>query len=237
MDAASIESLIKDWVFCALAVIFFGASLYLLLFERAAASAGIAVIAAVFCALMGNPDRFQSMKFSLSGVETKAREVIQQAEVSQQQFRKLAAMTGELIVELDASSGRWYSGNPAFRIARKTELLTTLKSLGLTDTELQAVKAADKKWVIIDYIGMIIQYETAAIPNSESNRQEALRAVVADFTGNGIEQMITITPEKLRTSAEKLGVLTDNVQGLITDLDYYLKTGEHRRPEVWAQHN
>lgn len=106
MDAPAIGNLIKDWGFSVLTVVFFGVSLYLLLFAKATGSAGVSVVAAVFCALMGSPDRFQSVKFSLSGIETKAREAIQQADVSQQQFQKLAAMTGQLIVELNASMGR-----------------------------------------------------------------------------------------------------------------------------------
>ena len=55
---------IKDWGFNALALTFFVVGLYSLLWIRPFRNATAALVAAAFCALMGNPDRFQ-MKFSL----------------------------------------------------------------------------------------------------------------------------------------------------------------------------
>jgi hypothetical protein len=77
-----ISKFITDWGFNALALIFFAVVLYSLIWRKASGNATVAMIAAVFCALMGNPDRFQTMKFSLTGIETSAREVIQQVQVS-----------------------------------------------------------------------------------------------------------------------------------------------------------
>jgi hypothetical protein len=55
---------IKDWGFNALALTFFVVGVYSLLWTHPFRNATAALIAAAFCALMGNPDRFQ-MKFSL----------------------------------------------------------------------------------------------------------------------------------------------------------------------------
>ena len=44
----------------------------------------------VFCALLGNPDRFDTVNFSFNGIQTKAKEVIKQAQVTIEQLQKLS---------------------------------------------------------------------------------------------------------------------------------------------------
>jgi tRNA uridine 5-carbamoylmethylation protein Kti12 len=189
---------------------------------------------------MGNPDRFQTMKFSLTGIETKAREAIQQAEVSKQQFQKLAAMTGQLIVELSASMGRWDSGRPADRDARKEELLSTLRSIGLSKEELDQVSMADRKWVIVDYVNEITAAGYRHLverANTDAGRTaiQQWSAGLATLTGNNIQQIETITADQLRDFLRRFDVLGDDEAALIDDYDYYLRTGKQRRPDVWAQ--
>ena len=233
--------LIKDCGFNILALIFFGVLLYLLLWVNAVGSATVAVFAAVFCALMGNPDRFQIIKFSLTGVEARAREAIQQAEVSQQQFRKLAAMTGQLIVELNASMGRWDRASPADRDARKAELLSTLHSIGLSNNEIDQVSAADKQWVIFDYVRAITaagfrRLNEIKTPSEVVSAQMEWSTAVAALTGNNNVQTIrTITPHQLRDLLNRFGVLGGEETAFIEDLDYYLRTGKQKRPDVWAR--
>jgi len=55
---------IKDWSLNTLALIFFVVGLYSLLWMQPFRNAIAALIAAAFCVLMGNPDRFQ-IKISL----------------------------------------------------------------------------------------------------------------------------------------------------------------------------
>jgi hypothetical protein len=94
------------WAFDALALIFFLAVLYALWTKRPAGNTSVAAILAVFCALMGNPDQFQTFKFSFTGIETSAREVIQQAQVTIQQLQKLAtALAEESLNDLALSCG------------------------------------------------------------------------------------------------------------------------------------
>ena len=64
MKIPMVPNSIKDCGFNALALIFFIVAIYLLLWRLPLRNATAALIAAAFCALMGNPDRFQ-MKISL----------------------------------------------------------------------------------------------------------------------------------------------------------------------------
>lgn len=174
------------------------------------------------------------MKFSLTGIETRAREAIQQAEVSQQEFRKLAAMTGQLLVQLNASMGRWESGHPVERDARKSELLTTLQSIELSKEELAQVAAADRRWVIVDYINMIIEAGLRFLIQKPGgvNRDEGN---AFNESVNKIRGMQTVTADDLRDFLGRFNAIDENVSALIDDYAYYLRTGEQRRPDVWAR--
>jgi hypothetical protein len=108
----------KDIIFNLFAALFFGFVLYSSWLQPSWSNA-VPVLAGVFCALIGNPDRFASIKFSVSGIEAKAREIIQKVEVSQREFQNIATMVGELFIELNASAGRWDTGSGAERDKRR----------------------------------------------------------------------------------------------------------------------
>src|SRR5947209_4021586 len=138
MEGERYVDLVKDILFNLFAVIFFlvfvSSAIYAVWFQHAVNGTTVAalLVAAAFCALMGNPDRFQSMKFSLTGIETRAREIIQKAEVSQHEFQRLALMTGDLLVDLNAAQGRFSSGTGADRDVRKQHILDALAGIGLS---------------------------------------------------------------------------------------------------------
>jgi hypothetical protein len=72
------SSKILDWGFNGCALVLFCIVVYLIARkEKALCRATATGLLFVFCALMGNPDRFETFKFSYSGVEATARDVIQ----------------------------------------------------------------------------------------------------------------------------------------------------------------
>jgi hypothetical protein len=95
-----------DWVFAGICDIF--ALIFLVVLLRTiwtaknapriatTGNAAVAAAVAVFCVLMGNPDRFQKISFSPSGgVIAEARQTIQQVQVTVEQLQKLAATFAE----------------------------------------------------------------------------------------------------------------------------------------------
>lgn len=64
-------------------------------------------------------------------------------------------------------------------------MLATLKAIGLSDTELRDIKAADRKWVIVDYLNMIFDREYKAVFSTDDlKKKEAWSAERAALTGN-----------------------------------------------------
>jgi hypothetical protein len=50
-----------------------------------------------------------------------------------------------------------------------------------------------------------------------------------------IDTIKATSPDNLRDLLQKFGVLTDPSERLVEDFNYYLKTGNQRRPAVWAE--
>jgi hypothetical protein len=74
-------------------------------------NAAVAAAVAVFCVLMGNPDRFQKISFSPSGgVVAEARQTIQQVQITLGQLQKLASVLARGSLDELAFSGVIFSG-------------------------------------------------------------------------------------------------------------------------------
>jgi hypothetical protein len=221
-------SSIKDWGFDGLAVIFFAIVIYRLLPTKAPKKVAVsAVILAMFCAVLGNPDRIASLK--IWGFETQTREVqkvIDNANDAIALLRKLAVVTASLQVKMLAAEGRLQG--PASLLqkdAQKDELLVELKNIGLTDKEIATVAAADSAWVKWDYVINILQPI-----NSENDRAKivAYTKAYGRFTN-------PLSPEECEEVLKEFNATSDQTDALLDDYRYYLKFGKHRRLEVWKQ--
>lgn len=219
----------KDVVFNLFTILFFGSVLYSAWLQPSWSTV-VPVLAGVFCALIGNPDRFASIKFSLSGIEAKAREIIQKVEVSQREFQNIATMVGELFVELNASVGRWDTGSGAERDKRKSRVLDALQSIGLSEQELVRISSIDKPWNIIDYVNGIITRAAKAVPKDlKTEWNEIVTPILISR-----DKIAATTPESLREIFARFDVLDARINDLIEDYAHYLRSGEQRRPSVWS---
>ena len=186
----------KDVVFNLFTILFFGSVLYSAWLQPSWSTV-VPVLAGVFCALIGNPDRFASIKFSLSGIEAKAREIIQKVEVSQREFQNIATMVGELFVELNASVGRWDTGSGAERDKRKSRVLDALQSIGLSEQELVRISSIDKPWNIIDYVNGIITRAAKAVPKDlKTEWNEIVTPILIAATNRNHPKVSQILPKR-----------------------------------------
>jgi hypothetical protein len=222
-----------DLVFDALSLIFFLATLYLVwinaknIKDARAGNTVVTALLAVFCALMGNPDRFQTIKFSpLTGIETEARKTIEQAQVTLAQLQNLGSVMGQFMIEADAARGRWGDApSPAEHAALRERILGLLKSIDLPEQELSKVPASDRKWGIVDHVIGILHSAGSQVPQ---DKKDEWNSIYAQHTQGGVEKYVELTPDRLEELLEKFDVLNDHEKSLIADYRDYLKTGtEH----------
>jgi len=190
-------------------------------------NAAVTAIVAVFCALMGNPDQFQKMSFSLSGgVVVEARQTIQQAQVTLAQLQKLGSLMGQFMIEEDAVRARLDSApSPAEHDALRHSVLDLLKSINLPDNELSKVAAADRKWIIVDYVIGILNSANSRVPD---NKKMEWAKIYMQDVGGGIDTYAELTPNKLEELLNRFGILDDDAKLMIGDYQYYLQTGIRR---------
>jgi hypothetical protein len=152
--------------------------------------------------------------------------------VTQKEFRKLAAMTGELLIDLNSAQGRFTGdGDGEKRDARKGQILDSLRSIGLTAGDLAAIAASDREWNIIDYVGGILRSARNKVPGERLGEWQAATKPLSDT----VEGLKSTSPDTLRNLLEQFGLLDPERIALIEDYRHYINTGEQRRPSIWSQ--
>jgi hypothetical protein len=148
-----------DWAFDGLAVLFFCATLYLIwqnarnIKDAKAGNTAVAALLAVFCALMGNPDRFQTFKFSFTGIEASARQAIQQVEVTVQALQKMASAFAEAsLTELAMSGQLLYGTDTRLKFAIHDDIVASLKEIQVPDEQ---ILKDQRVWITV-YCRMIL---------------------------------------------------------------------------------
>jgi hypothetical protein len=190
-------------------------------------NAAVAAVVAVFCALMGNPDQFQKISFSLSsGLVVEARQTLQQAQVTLAQLQKLGSLMGQFMIEEDAARGRLGSAlSPAEHLVLRQSILDLLKSINLPDSELSKVASADRKWIIADYVIGVMGYTNMRV---HSDKITEWAKIYGQFIQGSVEDFVALTPEKLEMLCKQFGVWDDLTKSTIEDYRYYLQTGTPR---------
>lgn len=187
----------------------------------------VAFLAAGLCLLFGNLDRIDTLSASVSGFEAKTREaqnVLNDAKDTLALLRKLAVVTASLQVKLLAAEGRLQGPDRLMqKDEQKDQLLSELKRIGLDDDELTKVAAADRAWVMWDYVIAILQPI-----NSETDRQKVLA-----YTKAYKRYTNPLSPEECEDLLNQFHANSDQTKALLDDYRYYMKYGKQRRPEVW----
>lgn len=122
--------------------------------------AAVVLAAAAVSAFVGNIERFELFKASAAGIEAKMHEVDQlklEARVTINEFHALAEMTATLLLQQITSGGRFGGQSAAQKDQQRTQLLDTLKKIGLTQEAINRVDSSDAVWTRSDYAHAVMQ--------------------------------------------------------------------------------
>ena len=216
---------IISWGFDLFAAAFLVAALCLIFSRKPARNAGIAAILAAFCAFMGSPDRFQSLTFSLSGIQMTARQAIQQVQVSVDQLRKLAASVANGSFSELAFSGQVFAGiSTREKFKLHDEMVARLKELGVSDAD---IKNTQHLWIYMycDILEGMIVYRVKPYPNDEVVK-EALQ-LPKDPSMDGLP-----SPDTLRIWASSKTRNDPKVEELVQEYANVWATGAMKNPDL-----
>jgi hypothetical protein len=226
---------IRDWGFNGLAIIFFAIVICSLLPTKEKAQkknvSVSAVVLAMFCAVLGNPDRIASLKFL--GFEAQTRELtktIDDAKNVTNGVRELAVAISAAIVGMTSlpDNGGAADTQPArIRDQNKNQLISILQSIGVSDSQLKTVVLADREDVIQRYdVGIFYRISSAIQKDGTQSDRDSLQIMT---TTDGFQ-----SPDRIVKFLAGLSVHDQSADELAQDFAHYMATGKQRRPEVWA---
>jgi hypothetical protein len=222
---------VRASVFNTLSVILFFAMGYAVVFEKDVPAGGVLLLAAVVCAFVGHIDKVESFQASVSGVQAKIREadrVVVEAKSALTELHKFAEMASAMLINMLSGEGRLGGRSPREIEAERARILASLKFIGLADEAIKKVSLADEKWVAVDYsIGILHTLRKSTTCSPEQ------RQIATEMLERWNNEDYRPTPDEFVEKFKQHGVTDPVVLELVEDYKYYMKTGTHRRPNVW----
>jgi hypothetical protein len=222
-------------LFIVITVVFLGLTFWLLLVDKTSyGRSGIAFLTAALCVVFGHIGSIASFKAMPTSFEAKMREVaevVDDAKATLKNLHEIAAMAGATLIDVNAGMGRFGGGTTtAMKDARRAKIIQSLKSVALSKEELALVATADKEWVAIDYCQGIFA-GWASQRNLTPDEQAAWGEFSKAWKGIGGRWP---SPDECHAFMDKLTITDLVARELLEDYRYYVKHGEHRRPQVWS---
>ena len=175
------------------------------------------------------------MKLSLTGIEAQTRELTQtidDAKEAIRQIRELAVVTAEELIDLRENSNALLVGGPGRDEFReqdefKARILQVLQKMRLPQEQLVAVAQSDKNVIMNFYAYAAYRFGRDALPQSKwKDIDDAYNTQAAKGP---------LSPDQCQALLDSFHIDSAKFAEYMEDYRYYVKTGEQRRPEVWAQ--
>lgn len=222
---------IRASVFNVLSIVLFFAMGYIVLFQKDVLAGGTLLLAAMFCAFVGHIDKVESFQASVSGVQAKIREadrVVDEAKSALTELHKFAEMASAMLINMLSGEGRLGGRSPKEIEEERARILESLKFIGLADEAIKKVSLADEKWVAVDYsIGVLHALRKSTTCSPEQ------RQLATEMLERWNNEDYRPTPDEFVEKFKQKGITDPVVLELAEDYKYYIKTGTHRRPNVW----
>jgi hypothetical protein len=200
--------------------------------------AALASIPAILLVMSANLDRIESFKasFPSSTIEAKTRELTQTVDEAKniiEQLRSLAVITAESLIDLRvnsnallSSSGDEFGEQDAF----KAKVLKALKGMGLPQDKLKEVANSDRSVILKFYA--YASYRFGRNTLQQSRWQEFDNAYQSVTNAQSTK---SLSPDQCQELLDEFHIDTAKFAEYMEDFRYYVRTGEQRRPKVWAE--
>jgi hypothetical protein len=215
----------KLWanIFYMMAVTFLGLFAYLLFQGR---DGQLLSILAALVSLLGSRMReVLKFKFSATGIEAEMRSLIDEAKATLEQLHLLAINQSKILLESVQAAGRWGGGSTQKdKELMRTNILMTLKKLGVEPDKIAEVLAVEHRYVHFDYYLAV----TRNLRPSETNR-----SAWDDFFSHDKRKGIGFepSPDELEAFLVSVELVDDEVKEFLVDYRHYDRTSTHRRPD------
>lgn len=185
--------------------------------------AGIWIACSFFFFAVSRPQIFDSITFL--GNSIKLRDVSDAIN----ELRLRAKITASSTLHLLQTSNRMGGFDDDEKIEMYHGIENVLKAVGFEKEEIEDIQSKWHDWVRLDYVHAIaggVRTNHPFVPSSNMEIWYQERDTILD-------NAFKIRPNELRKKFEDLGALTELMEELIGDFEYYCKTKKHKDYSKW----
>jgi len=173
-------------------------------------------------------DRLKSFSISISKLlelQAETRGVVREAKDVTNELRSLAKILGAEVLKLLVGGGRYGGSGRSAEIFDRTETLVgVLRTVGISESDINNIRKGTHHWLVIDYCSVISKLADAK-RDSESN--PIWNEFWTQWSNTTERPPADIVEKWLR----KNGWIDNEIEEWIKDYRHFRETGEHRRQD------
>ena len=192
----------------------------------------VCVLASAVAMIAGNIDKLASFSLSETGVRGElfqVHQVVGDATAATAQLRKVAALAGLAITQIEEYQGLIGGSNAAMRDLMTERTFHEMEEIHVDPTVLTDMQSARRNRDIFDYLSAlsmrVSQYDLKA-PTSFTWTKDFNTLPVSSRNGK--------SPSDIRALLSRYQVNDAVEDRILGDYEEYITTGRERRPNVWA---
>ncbi len=210
--------LIEPWVFFIVATCLF--SLVGVLAYQKKTGAFVALSGAILSTSFVYLDHISEIAATATSLTIKVRE----ASDALVGLRKVAALTGAALINLDAQSGAIGGDSANHRDHLKQQVLEALQAIGVDEATIRKVADEDRNWNLGDYVWGIENHVLSC---------GLVQARRSEWQNDVRELGFPPSPDAIQKLLDKYAVHDEFSSKALDEYRYYVKTGEHRDLQFW----
>jgi len=194
----------------------------LLAYQKKTAAAFVVLLGAIFSVAFLYLDHISEIAATATSLTIKVRE----ASDALIGLRKVAALTGEALISLDAENGT-IGGTPAIeRDQRKQQVIEIMKSIGVDEATIKHTGEADRNRSLTDYASGILSHAQNCVLSQarQSNWQKDFNEMAAGWPPS---------PDTLQKLLDRYDVHDEFTNKALDEYRYFATNGEHRDAQFW----
>lgn len=183
--------------------------------------------------VMGNLDRFESLKAGPGGIEAitrETREALKETKDRIEELKELAFLFGATTIANICFMGRWDGYTDEQEEKMISDIVAYFEKIGISKE--QALEALHPRFITTEHDYRLLctggRRLPEDLPQDKHKEWEAIRA-------GGVTKIAK--PDEIEAFFKANGMMNDQRAELLEDYRYYLANRTHRRPEIWAQRN
>ena len=158
--------------------------------------------------------------------EAELRAAVDNANVTTETVKRMAASMVRTVLGMVAAQGRWGGTKRDHKIIFVNEMDQMLKKLGFVDSEIKNIHEIYDKYLLWDHGSVIVGAIAPKLKGDKTLIDQAKSLI--DFS-----KFYVASPSEFRSFVKDNSICDSEIEERINDMEHYIEFGELRRPDKW----